>query len=146
MQSQWTPHWNTHMHILEASITRVVLSFSCLSQYFANTITIFCWYNIIIITALIYRIAGKFVKVFFNFFYIAIWRSRKKSPKQFLSILNPMMLASWLPNYWIHYAMHQYFKKETCILPRECNVRDFSLSLSLRIEKFVSLTRVWDIL
>ena len=59
MQLQWTLHWNAHMHILEASISRVVLPFSCLPQYFANTITRFCLYHIIIITALMYRIAGK---------------------------------------------------------------------------------------
>ena len=77
MQLQWTPNWNTHMQILEASISRVVLPFSCLSQYFANTITIFS--STILSLSLLWCTVWK-ESFFFN---IVIWRSRQNRQNNF---------------------------------------------------------------
>ena len=62
-------------------------------------------------------------------FNLAIWRSEEKSPNYSLSILNPNdsgRLAGHLSTY--DYALYLYFNQDSCILSRECDVGDSSLS------------------
>ena len=66
-----------------------------------------------------------------------IWE--QKTAKLTFAKLNPAAPEGWLPRY-NHYMLYQYFKKDTSILSRECDVVDYSLPSSQR--KFVSVTRV----
>ena len=90
----------------------------------------------------VYRIAGKIGEVL----NLAIWLSRIKSPNYIppiLEILRHRLAGYSSTGYIILYAVPAL--QDICILPRECDVGDSSLSLSLSLspeKKFVSLTRV----
>ena len=69
-------------------------------------------------------------------FNLVIWRCREKTPNP---ILNPIpaghsgMHAVHISNVRTHIwctimALYQYFKKDSCIFPRECDIGDSSLS------------------
>ena len=75
-----------------------------------------------LIMVMVYCIVGKF-----SFGNFAV---NEKLPNKVLPMLNPACPADYLSiGYITIYALYQYFKKNTYILPRDCDIRHSSLSL-----------------
>ena len=72
-----------------------------------------------------------------------IWRSRRKLPKFNSANIKPRVASQLATQAWVYYALYQCFRKYTCTLSRECDVRNSSLSPG---RKFMSLTSVWGML